>query len=114
MQNNSVFAPAMKFISSTLQRHLQRLPYLLTYSNHFIRIISATHFSRLATVLKTDITFYCMSGTHDVLLDQSSKFLDGTDKQRFLLLLRCILDNQFVEIPGLEEDDTVVIFDGPL
>ena len=103
MQPRSPLSPAMKFVSSMLRPHLAQLDHLVKDSSHFLRRLRSLRFTTDVTMVKIDVKEYFMSGSHDVLVTESSRFLRGDEREQYRIALQFILANQFVTVPGCDD-----------
>ena len=102
MRPRCPFAPAMRYVSHLLRQHLVQIPHLVKDSFQFLRALRHKSFTRHASIVKIDIKEYYMSGSHEMLIHQSSRFFQGHQKHMYVAALTFILENQFVEVPGFD------------
>ena len=96
MQRQSPLAPMMHFVSAMLRPKLSGLYHIIRDSTDFLAKIKSLNISSQCILVKVDVKEYFMSGTHDILVQQSSKFFDGAELHRYRDALKCVLENQFV------------------
>jgi len=108
---SSPFSPGMKLIGSLLREELKKLPHLLVDSRDLLQKLGAFRVPSCARFVRFDIKEFFMSGQHADLANKGTMLLAGP-RNEFRELVRSIISNQLIRIPGINRGWRVTIGSG--
>ena len=93
------FAPGMRWLSHELRKHLQHT-HLIRDTRDLIRLLSSRPVPHDHVLVKIDIKDFFMSGQLPDLIDICSQYFDPAVREAGISMLRAVLYNQYISIPG--------------
>ena len=101
---NHPMVPGMRYISMLLRKKLDTCDHLLKNSQQLIAKLRTTLIPLDGKLLKLDVKDFYMSGEHRVLGQTTGDVIAGEEAARARRLTTCILQNQLLRIPSIDDE----------
>ena len=98
---SSPMAPGMRWLASSLDSKLRKLPHLLKDADDLQRRLKHFKIPHGCRFLKLDVKDFYLTGNHGEIVSKSASIFDASERANYQVMADAILHNQYIRSPLL-------------